>query len=57
VKKINTIECTRCKWQGVVSDLVEVKNVVETEKYGLVVSDAVCPNCGCKTTYNLQLKT
>jgi hypothetical protein len=54
-----TIECTRiraCKWQGTQKDLVRVKNTKESKKFKLDIYDAVCPKCGCKTTYNIPKK-
>jgi len=52
-----TIECTRvraCKWRGVPKDLISVTNKKDSLKHGLDISDAVCPKCGCKTTYDIE---
>lgn len=51
------IECTRvraCKWQGQRDDLQPVLNKRETKKYGIEIFDNVCPNCGCKTAYEIK---
>lgn len=50
------IECSRvraCKWQGNFSDLTKKPNIKESEKYDLQIEDNVCPNCGCKTFYEI----
>jgi len=55
-----TIECTRvraCKWKGNNEDLVKVKNMRESLKYKMDISDAVCPRCGCKTMYDIKPRT
>jgi len=55
--KIPTIECSRvraCKWKGRPEDLVSVKNKKDSFKHGLVISDLICPKCGCKTTYDIE---
>lgn len=52
-----TIECTRiraCKWQGRPEQLEKVKNLKESKRLGVAISDCVCPKCGCKTTYNID---
>jgi hypothetical protein len=55
--KDRKIECTRvraCKWKGVQGDLVGVVNKKESKKFSFEVKDMVCPNCGCKTTYDID---
>lgn len=51
------IECCRtrkCRWQGMWSDLVSVRNEKESASLGVNISDKVCPKCGCKEVYRLE---
>ena len=50
-KKIKCCKVRKCKWSGLESELISVKNKKETKKYGCEISDNVCPDCGNKEFY------